>query len=202
MVWLIVAVIIILLIALFVVMGKYKQTGKKGNMLERVFRKYPRYHNRNNHTMGRIDGAHGIDPINKNYARIRYKKGLLNHEVDENVPVWAIKEINPPDTTIPEGLVEVEPYDPNVRWADNSEKLLIEVHQLTESKKALINLITKLSAQIRDGANLTIVQDNLKNMGKLANTITKNLEGAREATEQVPTIKLEEKAKERKATTV
>lgn len=200
MIVLAIVAILILVIIVLLVAGQVKQSANKGGVMEQIFRKYPRYHNRNTHAMGRIAGAKGIEKINEEFSRIRYKKGMFHTEVDENIPNWAIKEYSSAESGMPEGLIEIEPYSPHVRWASPREKVLIEVERLTSTNKIYSQFVKTLSDEIVSSTNQTVVADKMKNMGSLMNDLRKKAEGLKDTIEKPTIVHMDEKHTPKKTT--
>ena len=193
MVLLEISVLALVIALVLFIAGKYSTAGKKGSVMDRLVRKHPRYFNLEKGTAGRIAGQQAIERIDAEKCRIRYKKGLMNFEVDEDIPLWAVVTLNPPECDLPEGFVIVRPYSENNKLIGDTDIYLKEIYSLRRKAKGLERVLLILEAEFREKDITSIAFDAMKKMSLLINEIKTKTEGLKQKTEEVSTIKLDTK---------
>lgn len=160
-----IVIILIIIIAVFVVAGKYTRTQKKGGIVGRHFRPFQRYINFQKLTIGRIAGVNGIEKQGAEHSRIRYKTGFFSYAIDENIPNWAIQELTSP--YCPENIVVVRPFLPHTRHVTDQDDYLIQINQQDRMLKTLISAMTKVKETLSTQGNTTVAQDQMKRMADM-----------------------------------
>lgn len=157
-------IILIFILAVFFVAGKWNRT-KKGSMLERHFRRNPYYFNMQDLTKGRIDGASGIEEQDAEHYRVRYKKGMFAIAIDKNIPKWALKEIKSPH--IPENLVIVKPFLPHTHYLGETEDYLIHIQNQDSKIKTIMSALTTIKGILETQGDKTVAQDAINNVAAM-----------------------------------
>ena len=198
--WIEVALILVIICVLLVLASRVNKEGESGSLLEKMLPKFPKYHNRDRHTMGRLAGRKAIQRQNDGYCTIRYKTGWFGTRLDPDIPQWAVHRYDPPDTKTPEGVVEVEPFRENVKWATGKEKIISEMHHFENLNRLYLGMIKTLEHQILQGTNTTVIQDNMKNIASLVKETEKRIHGIKETAGETQILKFDERTAKKKPT--